>query len=85
MSLWSRQLHEDSGNLTFSDPNSDIESPRRYGRIGFLLAGEVGDRVAGTHHDAAPRAAEKAVRHIVLGNLQERMHKECTRENEGRV
>ena len=40
MSLWSRQLCEDSGNLTFSDPNSDIESLRRCGRIGFLLAGE---------------------------------------------
>jgi hypothetical protein len=29
---------------------------------------------AGTHRDAAGRTAEKAVRHLVLGNLQERMH-----------
>ena len=40
MSLWPRPLREVSENLVFSDPNSDIESPRRCGRIGFLLAGE---------------------------------------------
>src|SRR3990172_2536607 len=40
MSLRWRPLREESGNLTFSDPTSDIESPRRCGRIGFLLPGE---------------------------------------------